>query len=65
MVRKEQDQDNEATEIELINTAQHHPSDTIAKRAMIELRERFDDSYIWCADCDGLVVKEKDCCMNS
>ena len=51
-------------ENELIEIAQAHPEDRVANAAMKELRERFDNSYGWCEDCDGLVVKEKDCCMN-
>lgn len=51
-------------EEELILTAQEHPDDDVANAAMKELRERFDETYIWCEDCDGLVVKEKDCCIN-
>ena len=32
--------------------------------ALKELRESFDKTYGWCMDCDGLVCKEKDCCLN-
>ena len=52
------------TEDELINIAQADQDDEIANAAMKELRERFDSTYIWCMDCDGLVCKEKDCCLN-
>jgi len=38
--------------------------DNVANKAMKELRERFDKTYGWCMDCDGLVCKEKDCCLN-
>ena len=51
------------TEIELIKIAEQHPEDSEANKAMKELRERFDKSYGWCSDCDGLVVKENDCCL--
>lgn len=52
------------TEDELIEIAQQHIDDNVANKAMKELRERFDKTYIWCQDCDGLVCKEKDCCLN-
>jgi hypothetical protein len=52
------------TEAELIIIAENHPDDTKSAEAMKELRERFDKTYGWCNDCDGLVCKEKDCCMN-
>lgn len=52
------------TEIELIKLAEMHPDDSIANKAMKELRQRFDETYGWCSDCDGLVCKEKDCCLN-
>jgi hypothetical protein len=52
------------TEEELIFIAQQDTDDAMANDAMRELRERFDKTYIWCADCDGLVCKEKDCCLN-
>ncbi len=51
-------------EKKLINTAQHSQNDTEAFNAMAELRKRFDESYGWCSDCDYLVVKESECCMN-
>lgn len=52
------------TEIQLIRLAQQHPCDKIANKAMKELRTKFDMTYGWCNDCDGLVCKEKDCCLN-
>ena len=52
------------TEDELAYIAEQHPDDEVANKAMAELRERFDSTYTWCVDCDGLVVKEKDCCLN-
>jgi hypothetical protein len=52
------------TEKELILTAEQHPNEETANKAMKELRSRFDKTYVWCNDCDGLVTKEKDCCLN-
>jgi len=52
------------TEAELIHIAIYHEDNEVAKEAMKELRERFDSTYGWCSDCDGLVCKEKDCCLN-
>ena len=37
--------------------------DEVANKAMKELRLKYDITYGWCEDCDGLVVKQKDCCM--
>jgi len=51
------------TEIELFKIAEQG-NDSESAIAMKELRERFDPTYFWCDDCDGLVCKEKDCCMN-
>lgn len=48
----------------LILIAENDPCDKKAKQSMKELREKFDKTYMWCLDCDGLVVKEKDCCLN-
>ena len=52
------------TELDLIRLAEMHPDDKVANAAMKDLRERFDSTYGWCMDCDGLVVKEKECCLN-
>lgn len=52
------------TEDELIEIAQTHPDDDTANKAMKELRIRFDDTYFWCEDCDGVVCKIKECCLN-
>ena len=52
------------TENELIATAEQHEDDEVANNAMNELRDRFDKTYFWCDECDGLVCKEKDCCLN-
>jgi len=51
------------TEKELIELAQNHEDDDVANKAMKELKERFDKTYFFCDDCDGLVCKEKDCCL--
>jgi hypothetical protein len=51
------------TENKLIQIAEMHPDGKVANKAMKELRERFDPTYMWCMDCDGLVVKERLCCM--
>jgi hypothetical protein len=53
-----------AGEIRLMRLAEMHPDDEVANSAMKELREKFDSTYIWCQDCDGLVTKEEDCCLN-
>lgn len=52
------------TEDHLISIAQHHPDDNEANKAMKELKAKFDPTYMFCLDCDGLVTKEKDCCLN-
>ena len=49
---------------ELIRLAEAHIDYSVANKAMKELRDRFDKTYIWCLDCDGQVVKENDCCIN-
>lgn len=51
-------------ELKLIETATFHPDDSTANAAMEELRNNFDKTYFWCEDCDGLVVKEKECCLH-
>lgn len=38
-------------------------NDVRANRAMKILRDRYDQNYGWCEDCDFLVVKETDCCV--
>lgn len=52
------------TEVQLIIIAEQDEDDNRANAAMKELREKFDKTYFWCNDCDGLVTKEKDCCLN-
>jgi len=54
-----------SVESKLILLAEMHPDDKVANAAMKELREKFDTTYFWCEDCDGLVCKEKDCCLNN
>ena len=39
-------------------------NDNNANLAMKKLRENFDNTYFWCMECDGLVVKELECCKN-
>lgn len=51
------------TETELIQIAEQHIDDDMAKTAMQELRARFDPTYFWCDDCDGLVCKKSECCL--
>jgi len=54
----------EKKELELIKIAEQHPDNNEANKAMKELREKYDPTYGWCMDCDGLVCKSKDCCLN-
>lgn len=51
-------------QITLINIAETCPDDKIANEAMKILREEYDPTYMWCVECDGVVCKEKDCCIN-
>lgn len=48
----------------LMMLSEVHLSQDVAKRSMALLRELFDKTYGWCEDCDGVVCKEKDCCLN-
>ena len=50
-------------ELDLIKKAESN-DDKVANKAMKILRAYFDSTYGWCADCDYLVCKEKDCCLN-
>lgn len=50
-------------EKQLIAIAQYG-NDEDANKAITKLREVFDQSYGYCLDCDYLVVKESECCMN-
>lgn len=50
------------TEEELIRIAQCGNDDD-ATNAMIELREHFDSTYVWCSECDYAVVKFSNCCL--
>lgn len=52
------------SENDLIYLAQHHKNDHIANNAMNELIERFDETYFRCQECDGVVCKKEDCCLN-
>jgi hypothetical protein len=47
-----------------MNEQQLISHDEKANEAMAILRKDYDPTYMWCADCDYLVVKEKDCCNN-
>jgi hypothetical protein len=38
--------------------------DDSANEAMSILRKEYDPTYMWCSECDYLVVKESECCMN-
>lgn len=51
------------SEMELVHIAESG-DDKTSSLAMKLLREKFDKTYGWCSDCDFLVVKEKDCCLN-
>lgn len=51
-------------EEQLVLIAQSHPNELTANHAMRLLRKEYDKTYGWCEDCDGLVCKEKDCCIN-
>ena len=51
-------------ETRLMRIAQEVGSQKIAREAMQALRNEFDKTYGWCEDCDGLVIKEADCCLN-
>lgn len=48
----------------LIKTAELDQDDKVAIAAMKKLREDYDPTYMWCSDCDGMVVKEAECCLN-
>lgn len=52
------------TEAYLVGMAENHPDDNLANRAMKILRNKFDKTYGWCNDCDGLVIKKRYCCLN-
>jgi hypothetical protein len=54
----------EYSEQELIKIAEKGESDLKAKMAMYLLRENYDSTYGWCNDCDFLVCKKRDCCLN-
>lgn len=47
----------------LVRTAETHEDDEVANEAMKQLREKYGD-YFFCSDCDGLVVKRENCCLN-
>jgi len=51
-------------EQDLRNIAQWHESEDIGNRATAVLRGRYNGSYFFCNDCDGLLVTESECCLN-
>lgn len=53
-------QDKAAKEKELIFRAEQLQDDD----ALEQLQEEFDPTYMVCHDCDGLVCKKADCCLN-
>ena len=55
---------DEQKELELFEIAQWHEDDNVAREAMKELIEKYDKTYFYCSDCDGLLVKESECCLN-
>lgn len=52
------------SENQLASIAEMHPDEEVASEAMRLLRTKYDDTYFWCSDCDGLVCKVSDCCLN-
>lgn len=52
------------TEEQLVYTAERDSSESRANQAMKLLRFKHHHSYIWCWDCDGLVIKQSECCLN-
>lgn len=62
---KVQIKDNMKSEMQLIQLAEMQNDDSIANSAMKELKQRYASDYKWCQDCDGRVVKEKECCLNT
>ena len=48
------------TENELRMIAELDQDDVVAGKAMKELQERFDKTYDWCWDCDGIVGNSSD-----
>lgn len=48
---------------ELAMLAEGHEEDTVANEAMRILQKRFNKTYFWCTDCDGVVTTPKKCCM--
>jgi hypothetical protein len=52
------------TEDGLIAIATFSEHEDVALAAMKRLQGEFDPTYVWCNECDGLVVREMDCCLN-
>lgn len=36
-----------------------------SNRAMEILRKRYDSTYFWCKNCEGLVTTKSECCLTS
>jgi hypothetical protein len=53
----------EYSEQELIRIAETG-TDFESELAMYLLRKNYDSTYGWCNDCDFLVCKKRDCCLN-
>ncbi len=54
----------DVSETKLVDIATFHSEDVIANKAMRILKEKYDSTYFFCNDCDGLATKQKDCCLN-
>lgn len=52
----------EKSEMDLIKIAEQG-DDKEATEAMILLRTLYDPTYIWCSECDYIVIKAGDCCL--
>lgn len=48
----------------LCRVAEQDPDDKRANKAMRLLRTYYDNTYGWCLECDLMVVKYSQCCMN-
>ena len=50
-------------ELDLIIIAELSLDDKDAQEAIEELQKKYDPTYIYCLDCDGMVVKKANCCL--
>lgn len=57
-------ENSEEEELKLMRIAEQHPNDEVSAKAMQDLRSKYDETYFWCDDCDGIVTTEANCCMN-